>query len=109
MPSECATLRPSATAWGPQHLSSARDRQSCGQTFIVTPTTSYPCCCKRNPATEESTPPDMPRTTRGRRAGAPELVDAGFKARDDSTTTRRVKLRVREGREQTRHSHWMSS
>ena len=29
-----------AMAWGPQHLSSAREMQSWGQTFIVTPTTS---------------------------------------------------------------------
>src|SRR5882762_10234292 len=64
MPSVCATARASAIAPGPQHLSSARVMQSCGQTFIVTPTTSYPCCLSRWAATEESTPPLIPITTR---------------------------------------------
>ena len=41
-------------AWGPQHLSSAREMQSCGHTFIVTPTTSYPWRLSRWPATLES-------------------------------------------------------
>jgi hypothetical protein len=40
MPNECATVRASAIACGPQHLSAAREMQSWGQTFIVTPTTS---------------------------------------------------------------------
>src|SRR5215813_5286685 len=66
MPSACATLRASATACGPQHLSSAREMQSCGHTFIVTPTTSYPCCFSKYAATLESTPPLIPTTTRGR-------------------------------------------
>src|SRR6478672_5363382 len=35
MPNEWATPRASAIAWGPQHLSSAREMQSCGQTFVV--------------------------------------------------------------------------
>src|SRR5215831_2069957 len=64
MPSACATLRASATACGPQHLSSAREMQSCGQTFIVTPTTSYPCSRNKYPATLESTPPLIPSRTR---------------------------------------------
>src|ERR1700722_11408540 len=64
MPRAWATPRASAIAPGPQHLSSAREMQSWGQTFIVTPMTSYPCCLSRWAATEESTPPDMPTTTR---------------------------------------------
>src|SRR5436309_15774760 len=64
MPSACATPRASATACGPQHLSSAREIQSCGQTFIVTPTTSKPCSRSKYPATLESTPPLMPSKTR---------------------------------------------
>src|SRR4030095_12854653 len=64
MPSACATPRASATACGPQHLSSAREIQSCGQTFIVTPMTSYPCSRSKYPATLESTPPLMPSKTR---------------------------------------------
>src|SRR3954470_14301557 len=64
MPNEWATPRASATACGPQHLSSAREIQSCGQTFMVTPTTSYPCSRNKYPATLESTPPLMPSKTR---------------------------------------------
>src|SRR5215470_12273150 len=64
MPSACATPRASATAWGPQHLSSAREIQSWGQTFIVTPTTSQPCSRSKYPATLESTPPLIPSKTR---------------------------------------------
>ena len=48
---------------GPQHLSSAREMQSCGQTFIVTPTTSYPSDFNSAAVTDESTPPDMATTT----------------------------------------------
>src|SRR2546425_942452 len=51
-------------ACGPQHLSSARERQSCGHTFIVTPMTLKPCCFSNQAATLESTPPLMPTTTR---------------------------------------------
>src|SRR6266478_1273607 len=64
MPRACATPRASAIACGPQHLSSARERQSCGHTFIVIPTTSYPCCFSKYAATLESTPPLIPKTTR---------------------------------------------
>src|SRR6266481_2080302 len=64
MPSACATPRASAIACGPQHLSSAREMQSCGHTFIVTPTTCQPCSRKRYPATLESTPPLIPSKTR---------------------------------------------
>src|SRR4029077_11570132 len=49
---------------GPQHLSSAREMQSCGQTFMVTPMTSKPCCLSKWAATLESTPPLMPTRTR---------------------------------------------
>src|SRR5579871_805885 len=58
------TLRASMTACGPQHLSSARFTQSCGQSLSVIPTTSYPCSSKSAAAAEESTPPLMPTTTR---------------------------------------------
>src|SRR5215472_18233937 len=64
MPSACATPRASAIACGPQHLSSALEIQSCGQTFIVTPTTSQPCSRSKYPATLESTPPLIPSKTR---------------------------------------------
>src|SRR6266850_4556066 len=64
MPRECATPRASAIAWGPQHLSSAREIQSCGHTFMVTPMTSYPCSRNKYPATLESTPPLIPSKTR---------------------------------------------
>ena len=43
MPRLALTLRASMTAWGPQHLSSARLTQSWGQSLRVTPTTSNPC------------------------------------------------------------------
>src|SRR3954470_24892803 len=64
MPSLCETPRASITACGPQHLSSARLTQSCGQSFRVMPTTSYPCASNKAAAAEESTPPLMPTTTR---------------------------------------------
>src|SRR5712664_1902534 len=64
MPSRWETLRASATACGPQHLSSARLTQSCGQSLRVMPTTSYPCSSSNAAAAEESTPPLMPTTTR---------------------------------------------
>src|SRR5438045_2255393 len=64
MPSLCETLRASMTACGPQHLSSARETQSWGQSFRVIPTTSYPCSSKSAAAAEESTPPLIPTTTR---------------------------------------------
>src|ERR1700731_5357017 len=64
MPNEWATARASATACGPQHLSSAREMQSCGHTFIVTPTTCQPRSRKRDPATLGSTPPLIPSKTR---------------------------------------------
>src|SRR6202034_2366661 len=64
MPSLWETLRASMTACGPQHLSSARLTQSCGQSFKVIPTTSYPCSSNNAAAAEESTPPLMPTTTR---------------------------------------------
>src|SRR5688572_30602851 len=64
MPSVCATERASITACGPQHLSSARDTQSCGQSLRVIPITSYPCSSKSRAAAEESTPPLNPITTR---------------------------------------------
>src|SRR5271170_2935526 len=64
MPSLWETLRASMTACGPQHLSSARFTQSCGQSFSVMPTTSYPCSSNNAAAAEESTPPLMPTTTR---------------------------------------------
>src|ERR1700759_5403571 len=60
----CDTLRASDTACGPQHLSSARFTQSCGHSFNVMPTTSYPCSNKSAAAAEESTPPLIPTTTR---------------------------------------------
>ena len=50
-------------AEGPQHLSSAREMQSCGQTFIVTPMTSQPSFCRSDAATLESTPPLIPSKT----------------------------------------------
>src|SRR4030095_1245608 len=86
MPRACATPRASAMACGPQHLSSAREIQSCGQTFIVTPTTSYPCCLSRYAATLESTPPLIPITTRGR------VEEAGFEAGEDSVIWRADKV-----------------
>src|SRR5437773_12163344 len=64
MPRECATPRASEIACGPQHLSSAREMQSCGHTFMVTPMTSYPCSRSKYAATLESTPPLIPRRTR---------------------------------------------
>src|SRR3984957_11203688 len=64
MPSLWEALRASMTACGPQHLSSARLTQSCGQSFNVIPTTSYPCSSNKAAAAEESTPPLMPTTTR---------------------------------------------
>src|SRR5258707_7585298 len=64
MPGAGATPRASATACGPQHLSSARETQSCGQTFMVTPITSWPCSLRSQAATDESTPPLMPSRTR---------------------------------------------
>src|SRR5437868_11396634 len=64
MPRECATPRASEIACGPQHLSSAREMQSCGHTFIVTPMTSYPSSRSKYAATLESTPPLIPRRTR---------------------------------------------
>ena len=45
-PQDCIS-RAEDKCCGPQHLSSAREIQSCGHTFIVTPTTSYPCCLSR--------------------------------------------------------------
>jgi hypothetical protein len=50
-------------AEGPQHLSSAREMQSCGQTFIVTPITSHPSRFNKAAATLESTPPLIPSST----------------------------------------------
>ena len=52
------------TAWGPQHLSSARFTQSWGQSLRVTPTTSWPCSSRSAAVAEESTPPLMPTRTR---------------------------------------------
>jgi hypothetical protein len=63
---------PMTSATDAASIKSSRDVQyasvsSSSQFFMNTPTTSNPCCFSIHAATDESTPPDMPTTTRSRR------------------------------------------
>src|SRR5438128_10745324 len=67
MPSSRATRRASSTASLPQHEPNRRVGSSDsfqGHTRMVTPTTSTPRSTRSAAATDESTPPDIPTTTR---------------------------------------------
>src|SRR5688572_10557960 len=85
MPSVRATRRASSTASLPQQAPKgfvASPPGAPGQTRIVTPMTSCPRSTSIAAATDESTPPDMPTTTRERsvilspRAGPHQLRQA---------------------------------
>src|SRR2546426_3066705 len=67
MPSPRGTRRASSTASLPQHEPNRRVGSSDsfhGHTRMVTPTTSTPRSTRSAAATDESTPPDIPTTTR---------------------------------------------
>src|SRR6056297_3932560 len=56
----------SYAAWGLQHRSYAPASRSSGQKRSIDPTTSKPCSCSSDAATDESTPPDIATSTFGR-------------------------------------------
>src|SRR6266542_5189429 len=73
MPSRRATWRASSTVSGEQQLPNRAVRSSGsrhGHTRSVMPTTSWPCSTSRAAATEESTPPLIPTTTRSAMSGS---------------------------------------
>src|SRR5690606_13423994 len=60
-PIRSATLAASSQSCRVEQYS---ESSSSSQFFMNRPTTSYPCCFSSQALTEESTPPDMPTTTR---------------------------------------------
>src|SRR4030065_669766 len=61
IPMVSATETASSRSWRDEQYSSL---SSFPHFFINRPIPSYPCCLSNNAVTEESTPPDMPTTTR---------------------------------------------
>src|SRR5690606_29858363 len=61
-PTRSATLAASSKSWRVEQYS---ESSSSSQFFMNRPMTSYPCCLSSQAETDESTPPDMPTTTRG--------------------------------------------
>src|SRR5690606_6642515 len=60
-PTTSATLAASSQSWRAEQYSVS---SSSSQFFMNRPTTSNPCCFSSHADTDESTPPDMPTTTR---------------------------------------------
>src|SRR2546430_2317039 len=79
MPSSRATRRASSTASLPQHEPNRRvgsSDSSHGHTRMVTPTTSTPRSTRSAAATDESTPPDIPTTTREDMTATGSIIDS---------------------------------
>src|SRR5213593_1920787 len=94
MPSSRATRRASSTASLPQHEPKRRAGSSDsfhGQTRMVTPITSTPRSTRSAAATDESTPPDIPTTIRGRMSFDYRLASNG---RGSITGSPRLRLRL---------------
>src|SRR5947208_9672536 len=83
MPSSRATRRASSTASLPQHEPNRRVGSSDsfhGHTRMVTPTTSTPRSTRSAAATDESTPPDIPTTTREDMTATGSIINSPRKA-----------------------------
>src|SRR4029077_18806352 len=74
---------------------------SSSQFFMNRPTTSKPCCLSSHAATDESTPPDMPTTTRSLRViDAPSSFEGSLSA---------LGKRKRQGTSRPLPSEWSDS
>src|SRR5437773_1920758 len=98
MPSSRATRRASSTASLPQHEPNRRVGSSDsfhGHTRMVTPTTSTPRSTRSAAATDESTPPDIPTTTREDMTATGSIINSPRTAGPQPRDVLRLVLRPR--------------